>query len=212
MLRAVCGHGGDPADCRVLQARARLTGHGPALLSILPVLLQLVLAEGLRRGRRAAWVAAVAFSGLLTSVGGVVVDTVLRTPADSLPLLAARPGSLPAVSVVAPLVAPLAVLLLLLLTRAELRRAGRAGGGAPVAAHRRRRAAAVAALYVCLGSLMSAGSSPAPPPLALLADLPRADAAARLSRRGARAAACRATPARGCSPTGPASPPGPCCC
>jgi hypothetical protein len=51
LLRAVCGPGGDPADCRVLQARARLTGHGPALLAVLPVVLQLVLAEGLRRGR-----------------------------------------------------------------------------------------------------------------------------------------------------------------
>ena len=85
LLRAVCGPGGDPADCRVLQARARLTGPGPALLSVLPVLLQLVLAEGLRRGRRAAWVAAVAFGAVLTVVGGVVVVTVLRTPADELP-------------------------------------------------------------------------------------------------------------------------------
>lgn len=173
MLRAVCGHGGDPADCRVLQARAQLTGRGPALLSILPVLLQLVLAEGLRRGRRAAWVGAVAFSVLLTLVGGIVVDTLLRTPADSLPLLAARPGSLPAVSVVAPLAAPLTVLMLLLLTR---RRFGvRAAPGAV------RRwmlivgggMLALSALYVLAGSLMSAGWAPAPSPLALLADLPR---------------------------------------
>ena len=131
LLRAVCGPGGDPADCRVLQARARLTGRGPALLSVLPVVLQLVLAEGLRRGRRAAWVAAVAFSALLTVVGAPSSSPCCRTPADSLPLLAARPGSLPAISVVAPLVAPLAVLILLLLTRGAS-----ASGPAPGAVRR----------------------------------------------------------------------------
>ena len=98
LLRMVCGPTGDHADCRALQARARLTGTGPALLSVLPVLLQLTLAEGLRRGRRAAWVAAVAFGAVLTAIGGVVVLTVLHTPADSLPMLDAWPGSLPAVS------------------------------------------------------------------------------------------------------------------
>ena len=65
MLRAVCGPFGDHEDCRVLQARARLTGAGPTLLSILPVVLQLVLAEGLRRGRRAAWVGAVVLNAAL---------------------------------------------------------------------------------------------------------------------------------------------------
>jgi phosphatidylglycerol lysyltransferase len=172
-LRAVCGHGGDPADCRVLQARAQLTGRGPALLSILPVVLQLVLAEGLRRGRRAAWVGAVAFSALLTAVGTAIVDTLLRTPADSLPLLDARPGSLPAVSVMAPLLAPLTVLVLLLLTR---RRFG--VRAAPGAVRRWLLTAAVGlaaltGIYVLAGSLSSSDWAPAPTPLALLADLPR---------------------------------------
>jgi lysylphosphatidylglycerol synthetase-like protein (DUF2156 family) len=171
-LRAVCGHGGELADCRVLQARAQLTGRGPALLSILPVLLQLVLAEGLRRGRRAAWVGAIAFSALLTAVGGVIVDTLLQTPADSLPLLAARPGSLPAVSVTAPLLAPLTVLVLLVLTR------GRFGVQAAPGSVRRWTLTAGAGLialtgtYVLAGSLMSSDWAPAPTPLDLLADLP----------------------------------------
>ncbi|MGZ4644245.1 MAG: bifunctional lysylphosphatidylglycerol flippase/synthetase MprF [Blastococcus sp.] len=172
MLRAVCGHGGDLTDCRVLQARARLTGHGPALLTLLPVLLQLVLAEGLRRGRHAAWVAAVLFTGLLTVVGGVIVKMVLRTPADELPLLAARPGSLPAVSQVAPVVAPLAVLLLLLLTRE-----GFAVRAAPGAVRRWLTTAGaglalIAVLYVYLGSAMSRQWAVAASPGALLADLP----------------------------------------
>jgi lysylphosphatidylglycerol synthetase-like protein (DUF2156 family) len=172
LLRAVCGPGGDPADCRVLEARARLTGHGPALLSILPVLLQLVLAEGLRRGRRAAWVAAVAFSAVLTTVGGMVVVSVLRTPAEALPLLDARPGSLPAASVVAPLLAPLAVLVLLLLTRSRF--------GVRLAPGAARRwsltvvaaLAVVASVYVAAGTLFSHQYATPPSAADLLVDLP----------------------------------------
>ena len=137
-LRAVCGRFGDPADCQILQARAQLTGEGPALLSILPVVLQLVFAEGLRRGRRAAWVGAVAFTALLTLVGGFVVDTLLRTPSDSLPLLAARPGTLPAVSVLAPLLSPLTVLVILLLTRRRFGVRAAPGAARAVGAHGRR--------------------------------------------------------------------------
>ncbi|WP_147263130.1 bifunctional lysylphosphatidylglycerol flippase/synthetase MprF [Geodermatophilus sp. TF02-6] len=171
-LRAVCAPGGDVADCRVLEARARLTGHGPALLSILPVVLQLVLAEGLRRGRRAAWVGAVVLGAVLTTVGGLVVATVLRAPAEELPLLGVRPGSLPAVSLVAPLVAPLAVLVLLLLTRDRF-----PVRAAPGTARRWVLAAAagtavLAAGYVGVGWLLRAQFAGAPSPLALLADLP----------------------------------------
>jgi phosphatidylglycerol lysyltransferase len=172
LLRAVCGPSGDPADCGVLRARAHLTGRGPALLSVLPVVLQLALAEGLRRGRRAAWVAAVGFSAVLTVVGGLVVATVLSSPADALPMLDARPESLPAVSVVAPLVAPLAVLLLLLFTRTRF-----GVRAAPGSARRWLVAAAaglagVTAVYVCLGSLVSREFAGGPSTAQLLADLP----------------------------------------
>jgi phosphatidylglycerol lysyltransferase len=171
LLRAVCGPGGDPADCRVLEARARLTGHGPALLSVLPVVLQLVLAEGLRRGRRAAWVTAVVFSAALTTVGGLVVVTVLRTPAEALPMLDVRPGSLPTVSILAPLAAPLAVLVLLLLTRSRF--------GVRLAPGAVRRwlltsaagLAVVAAVYVAAGSLFGRQFARRPSVVDLLVDL-----------------------------------------
>ena len=172
ILRAVCGVGGDPGDCRALQARARLIGHGPAVLTLLPVLLQVVLAEGLRRGRRAAWVAAVLFTALLAAVGATIVVRVLHTPADELSLLAARPGSLPPYSLAAPAVAPLAVLLVLLLTRK-----GFAIRAAPGAVRRWLTAAGVcltgiAVLYVYLGSAMGREWAGTPSPAALLADLP----------------------------------------
>ena len=173
VVRAVCRPGGDLADCRVLEARARLTGGGPALLSILPVLLQLVFAEGLRRGRRAAWTGAVAFTAALTAVGTAVVVSVSRNPTDSLSLLAVRPGTLPAVSRVAPVVAPLAVLLVLLATGSRF--PVRAAPGAV----RRWTATAAGALtllacgYVVIGWAAPAGWAGRPSTLALLADVPR---------------------------------------
>lgn len=172
MLRLMCGPHGDPADCAALRARLLLNGPGPALLSILPVLLQLILAEGLRRGRRAAWVAAVAFGATLTAIGGAVVVTVLRRPAAMLPMLHYLPGSLPTFSLVAPLVAPLAVLLLLLLTRAEF-----GVRAAPGSARRWMIAgglglAVVTVVYVGLGSLVSRQFASGPSIAALLADLP----------------------------------------
>jgi lysylphosphatidylglycerol synthetase-like protein (DUF2156 family) len=172
MLRAVCGHGGDPADCRVLQARARLTGRGPTLLTVLPVAVQLVLAEGLRRGRRAAWGASVTLTAALTVVGGWIVLTVLRTPTAELPLLAARPGSLPAVSLAAPFVVPLAVLVLLLLTRELFAVHAAAGTVRRWIAAAGAGLAMLAGLYVALGSLMSKDWAAAPSPADLLGDLP----------------------------------------
>jgi lysylphosphatidylglycerol synthetase-like protein (DUF2156 family) len=172
LLHAVCGPGGDRADCRVLEARARLTGHGPALLSVLPVVLQLVLAEGLRRGRRAAWGGALLLSGALSVVGALVVRTVVTTPAEELPMLGVRPGSLPAASVVAPLLAPLAVLILLALTRSRFDVRARPGSGRRWALAAGAGIAAIAAAYLVAGSVLG-GALPRPPSAgALLLDLP----------------------------------------
>jgi phosphatidylglycerol lysyltransferase len=172
LLRAVCGTSGDPVDCAVLQSRAGLTGNGTALSSVLPVLLQLGLAEGLRRGRRAAWAAAVLLQLALATVGGAVVLTVLGSPADALPMLALDPEKLSTVSILAPLAAPLTVLLLLLTTRTRF-----GVRAAPGSARRWLAAAAaglgvVAGLYVLVGSLLSSQFAGGPSVWGLLADLP----------------------------------------
>jgi lysylphosphatidylglycerol synthetase-like protein (DUF2156 family) len=62
----------DPAavhECRSLVARVRLTGVAPGLMSIMPVILLLIAAEGLRRGRQVAWVAALLLNLVLGILG-----------------------------------------------------------------------------------------------------------------------------------------------
>jgi lysylphosphatidylglycerol synthetase-like protein (DUF2156 family) len=75
-VREVCA---DPAllmDCRTMQAQIRLRGLAPAFLSVIPVLLLLVMAEGLRRGRRFALWGAVVINTALAVCGAVFFELV----------------------------------------------------------------------------------------------------------------------------------------
>ncbi|QXG76557.1 DUF2156 domain-containing protein [Modestobacter sp. L9-4] len=171
LLHQVCA-AGDPSDCRVLTARSRLRGPGTALLSVLPVLVQLVLAEGLRRGRRAAWTGAVLLTGVLTVVGSVVVAAVLHRPAEALALLDTPRAGLPTFALWAPLLAPATVLVLLLATRSRF--------AVPAAPGTARRWAALAAgglalvvlAYVATGVLLRGDWAQRPTVARLLLDLP----------------------------------------
>ncbi|SCX57088.1 Lysylphosphatidylglycerol synthetase, C-terminal domain, DUF2156 family [Klenkia marina] len=171
LVRQICVDG-DAATCRVLLERARLGGAGPALLSVLPVLLQLVLAEGLRRGRRAAWTGAVVFSGVLTLVGAVVVAVVLRHPDAAVVVLHTARAGLPAVALWSPVAAPGAVLVLLLATRHRF--------PVPAAPGSVRRWVTLAAaglgvvvlVYVGAGVLLRSDWAQPPTVARLLADLP----------------------------------------
>ena len=57
-VQQVCANPVTSDDCRALRAQLALSGIGPAIMTALPVVLLLISAEGLRRGRRAAWWAA----------------------------------------------------------------------------------------------------------------------------------------------------------
>ena len=83
-VQQVCATPAVADDCAALQARLRLSGVGPAMLSLVPVLLLLVLAVGLRRGRRAALRGAVAANLALAVLGAGLGWTVLRTPVERL--------------------------------------------------------------------------------------------------------------------------------
>ncbi len=90
---------------------------GPSLLSLLPALLLVVLSDGLRRGRRAAWAAAVAMHVFLGGLGGFLLwqATVNRSPEVLVTVAMRHVRFLLALAI--PLLVPLVVLLVLLGTR-----------------------------------------------------------------------------------------------
>ncbi|NUS94292.1 MAG: DUF2156 domain-containing protein, partial [Nocardia sp.] len=70
----------DPAlhdECRKGQQAFRLSGIGPLTMNLMPSVVLLVGAEGLRRGRRAAWLLAV--GGHIVLIGIAVVSVIVRT-------------------------------------------------------------------------------------------------------------------------------------
>ncbi|MFJ5988716.1 phosphatidylglycerol lysyltransferase domain-containing protein [Lentzea sp. NPDC092896] len=140
-------------------------GRFPALvMSLLPALLLLVLAEGLRRGRRFAWRAALVFNVAFAAFIGSYVVYVAQYPDASLLELSVSFG--------VPMLAPLAIIVVLLLTRKhfDVRLPRHA-----VVKFWRFTAISVAllsALYVFGGYLVRDQFTPEPGFGALLADLP----------------------------------------
>ncbi|CAM3107924.1 DUF2156 domain-containing protein [Prescottella defluvii] len=57
-VREICEGSQTDPDCRRGELDLRLSGIGPTLLSLMPSVFLLVLCDGLRRGRRFAWIAA----------------------------------------------------------------------------------------------------------------------------------------------------------
>lgn len=140
-------------------------GRFPALvMSLLPALLLLVLAEGLRRGRRFAWRSALVFNMAFAAFIGSYVIYVAQFPdAGALEL---------AVSFGVPMLVPLAITVVLLLTRKHftvrlprhaVRKFWRFTAGS---------VALLSALYVFGGYLLRDQFTPEPGFTALLADLP----------------------------------------
>jgi len=141
-------------------------GRFPAMvMSLLPVLLLLVLAEGLRRGRRFAWWSALAFNVVYAAfIAWFVSDNAARIPNN---------GQLE-VSFAAsfPVLAPLMIALVLLVTRRHFtvrmpRHAARKFRRYTLAS-----IGALSALYVFGGYLVRDQFTPEPGFLGLLADLP----------------------------------------
>lgn len=103
-VQDVCTLNSDSEECRRGLIELRLGGVGPLLLSLMPSLLLVALADGLRRGRRFAWGATVVVELALLAVS--LADFVERLGADS--------NALTFVRQLAPFLLPAAVLLVLL--------------------------------------------------------------------------------------------------
>jgi phosphatidylglycerol lysyltransferase len=82
-IAEVCADPTQAATCHAMQAQVVMHGFAPAFAAVIPVLLLIVLAEGLRRGRRSAWWGVVIVNIMLT-VFGVISQEVLSSVATSL--------------------------------------------------------------------------------------------------------------------------------
>ncbi|MEO9220355.1 MAG: DUF2156 domain-containing protein, partial [Mycobacteriaceae bacterium] len=173
-VRTICA---DPTTavetCRHLQLRLRASGVGPSILSVLPALLLLVLADGLRRGRRAAWAAAVAMHMFLVGLGVfLLVQASAHSSREVLVTLALRHVRF-VLALAIPLLVPLLVLMVLLGTWRLFDVA------APRYTYRTLLAQAfglvvgLGALYVLGGLVLGSGFDRRPGLAALLSDLPQ---------------------------------------
>lgn len=67
-VREICAESASSLDCRRGELDLRLSGLGPTLLSLMPSVFLLVLCDGLRRGRRFAWIASLVAQLLLLAL------------------------------------------------------------------------------------------------------------------------------------------------
>lgn len=172
VVAAICADPSGADDCLSLQFRLRLGGAGPAVMSVMPVLLLLVLADGLRRGRHFAWWGALGLNGLFALLGGLLAVLTASTPAERLVAFGGATDAQFYAGVATSVLQPLAVAALLLVTRARFR------VNAPARSYRGWAVSlavtfiVVSTVYLVGGYLVRTGFSPTPGWTDLLADLP----------------------------------------
>ncbi|WP_349357254.1 DUF2156 domain-containing protein [Pseudarthrobacter sp. PS3-L1] len=171
-VQGLCADPAQAQDCSAatLQLRA---GFGSIFMAVLPSFMLLVLADGLRRGRRFAWWAAVS----------VQVSSTVFAILDALPVIIGTPsvgGANPyesgylhgALGLLLPMAVPVAIIVLLLLTR------GRFSARAPSGTYPRIFGATgvlfigLSITYCVLGSVFTSGFSPTPSFLDFVLDSP----------------------------------------
>jgi len=168
----VCANQTAASTCGSLRARLQLSGIGSGLMSILPVVLLLIAAEGLRRGRRVAWAAALLGNLVLSAVGLSLAWRISAGAVQQRILLGdgvhVHPWLILAVATLQPLLT--AVLLIATYRRFDLLapigtylRAARVIGGT---------LAVISAVYIVGGLLLGDGFDHRPALSELLTDLP----------------------------------------
>ncbi|MCZ2403122.1 DUF2156 domain-containing protein [Paenarthrobacter sp. Z7-10] len=175
-LQTMCSDPTQIQDCAAVHFQLR-AGAGGIFMSILPSVLLLLAADGLRRGRRFAWHLALVLQGLLAALAGTfIVRFLLPRGADR------APGEIMGgvdlnrfhhpLSIVLPLLLPVIVFAALVATR------GLFTVPAPARTYSRLGlvligvAATLAGGYILAGLQLSGGFAPAPGLAQLLADVP----------------------------------------
>lgn len=116
-ISSLCADPGTVRQCAQATYAARTRGLGPTVLAIMPLLLQLVLADGLRRGRRVAAVGTVSLQllgALLAGLHMAAVWWVVRSSAQSAGPLGLGAHGVPAARLVVPVLVPLGLALFVL--------------------------------------------------------------------------------------------------
>ncbi|MGW5381839.1 bifunctional lysylphosphatidylglycerol flippase/synthetase MprF [Nocardia sp. NPDC003963] len=165
----------DPAlhdECRRGQQALRLSGVGPLIMNLMPSVVLLIGAEGLRRGRRAAWLLAV--GGHIVLIGIAVVSVIVRTVQqdEARWVLYGIHRHSSVYRDFAPLLALLAVLVLLLVTRRLFEVRATRGTYRRVWLGTLAVAGAALLVYTVLGTLLSDGFDRDPGIGTLLRDAP----------------------------------------
>lgn len=115
-VREICQASQSDPDCRRGELDLRLSGVGPTLLSLMPSVFLLVLCDGLRRGRRFAWIASIVAQVVLLALSllNFVVRYVDVVDEKTIFYGLDEPN---AYRTLMPFLTPLALLILLLATR-----------------------------------------------------------------------------------------------
>ncbi|MET3205870.1 UNVERIFIED_ORG: lysylphosphatidylglycerol synthetase-like protein (DUF2156 family) [Arthrobacter sp. UYEF13] len=176
-VQDLCTAAGRHRECEAARLQLR-AGAGGLFMAIVPSVLLLLLAEGLRRGRRFAWGAVLVLQSCLSALSLVVLIQVLQsTGQDSVAgevVSANLSGSFPAhpLSLVVPLLMPLLLLTVLVACRRLFPVAAPRGTYARLAIQVLVLAVALAVLYIGSGLVLAQDFSPVPTPAGLLADVP----------------------------------------
>ncbi|SDD45178.1 bifunctional lysylphosphatidylglycerol flippase/synthetase MprF [Rhodococcus tukisamuensis] len=171
-VRELCAQSRAAEDCRRGLLALRLGGIGPTVLSLMPTLFVLVLADGLRRGRRFAWGASV-FGQVALLALSLANFAVRFLGQDGTRSLYYGPHTPNLYRTLAPFLTPLAVLVVLLATKRFF------DVSAPAGTYRRcvrlvlATAVGLAAVYVGVGYLVRDGFDHEPTAASLLADFPQ---------------------------------------
>lgn len=168
-LASLCADSARQAECRA--AKLELSA-GPAgfFLAVLPQVLLLVFAVGLRRGRRFAWISALTLQGLMILAAGIRIILFLSGELGPVFGFGASGQPLP---LVLPMLLPLLVFVLLAVSGRRLFQVS-----APPGTYRRlfltcfAAAVLLAGAWVGGGLLLRSGFTPAATLSSLLADLP----------------------------------------
>lgn len=171
-VRAACGITALAEDCATLQARVRLGGIGPAFMSFLPVLLLLIVADGLRRGRRFAWWGAVALNLGLAALATVQTVSTSTSALERRIAFGGAPDAQLNRGLVAAVAQPLLITLVLLVARRRFAVAAPRGSCRGWLLTVAVTLAGTSAVYVAGGVLLRRGFAPIPTLGDVFTDLP----------------------------------------